>query len=127
MMLDYVLIYREQTINHYITYGVITAKPELSYTSVLSTIRLYSITSGDLEGSTFVEWTGNFSSDADAGKSRSLYCTVPCHSVIDGDQYADRLPRCHPGCQVQAPRCSGRSGQDCYQVRAAMTKQDWRT
>lgn len=55
------------TINHYITYGVITAKPELSYTSVLSTIRLYSITSGDLEGSTFVEWTGNFSSDADAG------------------------------------------------------------
>ncbi|RYP10177.1 hypothetical protein DL764_000798 [Monosporascus ibericus] len=55
------------TINHYITYGVITSKPELSYSSVLSTIRLYSVTSGDLEGSTFIEWTGNFSSDADAG------------------------------------------------------------
>lgn len=55
------------TINHYITYSVITAKPELSYSSVLSTIRCYAITSGELEGSTFVEWTGNFSSDADAG------------------------------------------------------------
>ncbi|KAI0601068.1 hypothetical protein F4775DRAFT_542610 [Biscogniauxia sp. FL1348] len=55
------------TINHYITYSVITAKPELSYTSVLSTIRCYAITTGEFEGSTFVEWTGNFSSDADAG------------------------------------------------------------
>ncbi|KAI1387738.1 uncharacterized protein F4822DRAFT_291315 [Hypoxylon trugodes] len=55
------------TINHYITYSVITAKPELSYSSVLSTIRCYAVTSGELEGSTFVEWTSNFSSDADAG------------------------------------------------------------
>ncbi|KAK8043830.1 hypothetical protein PG994_012668 [Apiospora phragmitis] len=55
------------TINHYITYGVITSKPELSYTSVVSTIRCYAVTSGELENSTFVEWTGNFSSDADAG------------------------------------------------------------
>ncbi|KAI4859045.1 hypothetical protein F4820DRAFT_454276 [Hypoxylon rubiginosum] len=55
------------TINHYITYSIITAKPELSYSSVLSTIRCYAITSGELEGSTFIEWTGNFSSDADAG------------------------------------------------------------
>ncbi|RYO74269.1 hypothetical protein DL766_001194 [Monosporascus sp. MC13-8B] len=55
------------TINHYITYSVITSKPELTYSSVLSTIRLYSVTSGELEGSTFIEWTGNFSSDADAG------------------------------------------------------------
>ncbi|KAM0691447.1 hypothetical protein Q7P36_010218 [Cladosporium allicinum] len=55
------------SINHYITYSVITAQPALTYTSVLSTIRCYSITSGDLEGSTFVEYTGNFSSDADAG------------------------------------------------------------
>ncbi|KAK5134489.1 hypothetical protein LTR08_006406 [Meristemomyces frigidus] len=55
------------TINHYITYSVITAQPGLSYTSVLSTVRCYPITSGELEGSTFVEWTGNFSSDADAG------------------------------------------------------------
>ncbi|KAI8963208.1 hypothetical protein F5Y11DRAFT_320204 [Daldinia sp. FL1419] len=55
------------TINHYITYSIITAKPELTYSSVLSTIRCYAVTSGELEGSTFVEWTGNFSSDADAG------------------------------------------------------------
>ncbi|KAK5637253.1 hypothetical protein RRF57_012965 [Xylaria bambusicola] len=55
------------TINHYITYSVITAKPNLTYTSVLSTIRCYPITSGELEGSTYVEWSGNFSSDADAG------------------------------------------------------------
>ncbi|KAK1768212.1 hypothetical protein QBC33DRAFT_536544 [Phialemonium atrogriseum] len=54
------------TINHYITYSVITAQPELTYSSVLSTVRCYAVTSGDLEGSTFVEWTGNFSSDADA-------------------------------------------------------------
>ncbi|KAI0477484.1 hypothetical protein GGR56DRAFT_637474 [Xylariaceae sp. FL0804] len=55
------------TINHSITYSVITAKPELTYTSVLSTIRCYAITSGELENCTFVEWSGNFSSDADAG------------------------------------------------------------
>ncbi|GAB7355526.1 hypothetical protein MBLNU459_g6009t1 [Dothideomycetes sp. NU459] len=55
------------TINHYITYSVITAQPALSYTSVVSTIRLYAVTSGEHEASTFVEWTGNFSSDADAG------------------------------------------------------------
>ncbi|KAI0888223.1 uncharacterized protein GGS22DRAFT_155363 [Annulohypoxylon maeteangense] len=54
------------TIHHYITYSVITAKPELSYSSVLSTIRLYPVTSGEFENMTFVEWTGNFSSDADA-------------------------------------------------------------
>ena len=33
----------------------------------MSTVRAYAVTSGELEGSTFVEWTGNFSSDADAG------------------------------------------------------------
>ncbi|GAW20251.1 hypothetical protein ANO14919_097500 [Xylariales sp. No.14919] len=55
------------TINHYITYSIITAKPGLTYTSALSTIRCYSVTSGELEGSTYVEWSGNFSSDADAG------------------------------------------------------------
>ncbi|KAH8900269.1 Bet v1-like protein [Thozetella sp. PMI_491] len=55
------------SINHFITYSIITSTPELAYSSVVSTIRLYSVTSGDLEGSTFIEWTGNFSSDADAG------------------------------------------------------------
>ncbi|KAB5545897.1 hypothetical protein GE09DRAFT_1132852 [Coniochaeta sp. 2T2.1] len=55
------------TINHYITYSIITAQPELTYSSVLSTIRLYAVTSGELEGSTYVEWSGHFSNDADAG------------------------------------------------------------
>lgn len=56
------------SLNHYITYGIITAKPALSYTSVVSTVRCYAVTSGDAEGSTYIEWTGNFSSDAGAGR-----------------------------------------------------------
>jgi len=55
------------TINHSITYSVISATPSLSYSSVLSTIRLFPITSGHHKGQTFVQWTGFFSSDADAG------------------------------------------------------------
>jgi hypothetical protein len=58
-----------QSIDHYITYSVISSQPALSYTSVVSTVRLYPVTSGKHEGHTFVTWTGNFSSDADAGKS----------------------------------------------------------
>ncbi|CBX99513.1 hypothetical protein LEMA_P087520.1 [Plenodomus lingam JN3] len=54
------------SIDHYITYSVISSQPELSYSSVVSTIRAYPITSGKHEGQTFVTWTGNFSSDADA-------------------------------------------------------------
>ncbi|KAF2735629.1 Bet v1-like protein [Polyplosphaeria fusca] len=54
-------------IDHYITYSVITSQPALSYTSVVSTIRVYPITSGQHEGHTYITWTGNFSSDADAG------------------------------------------------------------
>lgn len=57
----------DQTIEHYITYSVITSQPALSYTSVLSTIRCFPVTSGKHEGHTFVQWSGNFSSDADAG------------------------------------------------------------
>ncbi|MCJ1372717.1 hypothetical protein MMC20_003942 [Loxospora ochrophaea] len=55
------------TIDHYITYSTISSTPPLSYTSVVSTIRCWAVTSGTNEGSTFVQWTGNFSSDADAG------------------------------------------------------------
>ncbi|EMF15400.1 Bet v1-like protein [Sphaerulina musiva SO2202] len=55
------------SINHYITYSIISSQPELSYSSVVSTVRAYAVTSGEFENSTFVEWTGNFSSDADAG------------------------------------------------------------
>lgn len=56
-----------QTIDHFITYSVIASTPALTYTSVLSTIRCFPITSGGSEGSTFVQWSANFSSDADAG------------------------------------------------------------
>ncbi len=56
-----------QTINHYIMHSIITSQPELTYSSVVGTIRLYAVSSGELEGSTFIEWTGHFSSDADAG------------------------------------------------------------
>lgn len=57
-----------QAIDHLITYSVISSTPALSYTSVMSTIRCYAVTSGKHEAQTFVQWTGNFSSDADAGK-----------------------------------------------------------
>jgi len=54
-------------IHHYITYSVISSEPALSYTSVISTIKCYPVTSGEKENSTFVEWTAHFSTDADAG------------------------------------------------------------
>lgn len=57
-----------QSLNHYITYSIITSEPALSYTSAVSTIRCFAVTSGEHEGATFVQWSGNFSSDADAGK-----------------------------------------------------------
>ena len=100
----------QQSINHYITYSVITAQPALTYTSVLSTIRCYPITSGDLEGSTFVEYTGNFSSDADAGTSR-----------LPERNYQNFIltlssPRCDPGRQVQAPRGPRRPRQGRLQA-----------
>jgi len=56
------------SIDHYITYSIITAQPELTYTSCLSTVRLFPITTGEHHtGHTFVQWSANFSSDADAG------------------------------------------------------------
>jgi len=55
------------SIDHFITYSVITAQPELTHSSVLSTIRCFPVTSGKHEGQTFVQWSGHFSSDADAG------------------------------------------------------------
>jgi len=68
---------RCQTINHYITYSIISANPQISYSSALSTIRLYPITSGRNAGHTFVQWTGVFSSDADAGTDH-----VPPHPLV---------------------------------------------
>jgi len=34
----------------------------------LRTLRLFPVTSGDEQGSTFVQWTGSVSGDADAGE-----------------------------------------------------------
>jgi len=55
------------TIDHYITYSVISSQPALTYTAVVSTVRCFSVTSGKHEGHTYVQWSGHFSSDADAG------------------------------------------------------------
>lgn len=65
------LTYHLQAIDHYITYSVIASSPALTYSSVISTIRCYAVTSGENEGSTFVQWSAHFSSDADAGEYHS--------------------------------------------------------
>ncbi|GAA6020562.1 hypothetical protein JCM10207_008669 [Rhodosporidiobolus poonsookiae] len=54
------------SLRHSISYSVITSDPALTYSSVISTITLYAVTSGEAANSTFVQWTGSFSSDADA-------------------------------------------------------------
>ncbi|SCV67248.1 BQ2448_5894 [Microbotryum intermedium] len=54
-------------INHSITYSVVEAEPALTYHSVLSTITVSPVTTGPSEGSSYVTWSGSFSSDADAG------------------------------------------------------------
>jgi hypothetical protein len=47
------------------------------------------VTSGELEGSTFVEWTGNFSSDADAGMSHACNCNGWLSLPVYGQPLAD--------------------------------------
>merc|ERR1712093_656863 len=54
------------SIHHYITYSIVSSEPALTFSSVYSTIRVYGITTGSAEGSTFVEWSATFSGDADA-------------------------------------------------------------
>ncbi|KFA68746.1 hypothetical protein S40285_09146 [Stachybotrys chlorohalonatus IBT 40285] len=56
-----------ESIDHYVTYSVISSDLALSYTSMVSTLRVYPVTSGNHAGHTYVTWTANFSSDADAG------------------------------------------------------------
>ena len=56
------------SLEHYITYSVISSEPALSYSGVVSTVRCWGVTSGEYEGGTFVTWTGSFSGDADAGE-----------------------------------------------------------
>ncbi|CAE6413106.1 unnamed protein product [Rhizoctonia solani] len=52
------------SIDHFITYSVIETEPPRGYSSVLSQIRLFPITSGEHRGSTFVQWSAQFSGDA---------------------------------------------------------------
>ncbi|QRV89689.1 polyketide cyclase/dehydrase and lipid transport domain-containing protein [Ceratobasidium sp. AG-Ba] len=52
------------SIDHFITYSVIDSEPALGYSSLLSQIRLFPVTSGDNEGHTFVQWSAQFSGDA---------------------------------------------------------------
>ncbi|KAK3391282.1 hypothetical protein B0H63DRAFT_467670 [Podospora didyma] len=54
-------------LDHFITFSIINAEPELSYSSVVNTIRCWPVTAGDCANSTFVQWTSKFSSDADIG------------------------------------------------------------
>ncbi|KAL4793063.1 hypothetical protein BDV19DRAFT_391504 [Aspergillus venezuelensis] len=65
-----VLLVREEefsTVKHLISFHILKCEPwGLPYTSVLSTIRLYPITSRDAAGGTFVEWSGDYSADASA-------------------------------------------------------------
>lgn len=53
-------------INHSVTYSVIAAEPATNFSSVLSKIQLTPVTTGSGEGSTFVSWSAQFSSDANA-------------------------------------------------------------
>ncbi|KAL9045914.1 MAG: hypothetical protein Q9214_001126 [Letrouitia sp. 1 TL-2023] len=71
------------SIDHYITYSVIESNPALTYSSVMSTVRCYPVTSGTAENSTFVTWSGNFSSDADAGKLPTFLCTSIFSLVVE--------------------------------------------
>ncbi|EHK22079.1 uncharacterized protein TRIVIDRAFT_78735 [Trichoderma virens Gv29-8] len=54
-------------IKHYMSFNILKCEPwGLPYTSVLSVIRLFPITSGSSAGQTFVQWSGHYSSDASA-------------------------------------------------------------
>lgn len=82
---------RSQSLNHYITYSIITSQPALSFTSSVSTIRCFEVTSGPHAGGTFVQWSGNFSSDADAGECGLIIRTNDWHKRMGRLTWA----RCH--------------------------------
>jgi len=54
------------TIDHSITYGIVSSSETLSYTSQLSKITCSRVTSGQHKDATFVRWTAEFSNDAGA-------------------------------------------------------------
>lgn len=70
------MLIKTQSINHMITYSVITSSPELTYSSVLSTIRCHAVTAGAHANSTYIEWDARFSSDANAGEPPVPLLTV---------------------------------------------------
>lgn len=61
-----------EAIDHFITYSVIDSNPALGYSSLLSQIRLFPVTSGEHRGSTFVQWSAQFSGDAGVGECSLL-------------------------------------------------------
>lgn len=71
------------------SFNIIKCEPwGLPYTGALSTLRLYPITSGTAEGSTYVEWRGQYSSDATAGnlllaEARDLLLTLSSEVIGD--------------------------------------------
>lgn len=77
-----------KAIDHYITYSIISSTPALSYSSVVSTVRCYPVTSGSAEGQTFVTWSANFSSDADAG----MFVFDSFVLSVFGHPYPSKLP-----------------------------------
>lgn len=65
------MLTKSQNLDHFITYSVINSEPNLTYSSVVSTVRCWAVTSGEFQDTTFVRWTSKFSSDADIGKPRA--------------------------------------------------------
>ncbi|KAL5905928.1 hypothetical protein ACKVV7_010321 [Pyricularia oryzae] len=52
-------------IKNYMSFHIVQCQPYgLPYTGVLTTIRLYPITSRAAEGGTFVQWSGHYTADA---------------------------------------------------------------
>jgi hypothetical protein len=71
------------------SFNIIKCEPwGLPYAGALSTLRLYPITSGAAEGTTYVEWRGQYSSDATAGRwllaeAKNSLLTLPLEVIED--------------------------------------------
>jgi hypothetical protein len=71
------------------SFNIIKCEPwGLPYTGALSTLRLYPITSGAAKGRTYIEWRGQYSNDATAGKllpaeARDLILIHPSETIED--------------------------------------------
>lgn len=65
-------------INHSITYSIVAAEPATSFSSILSKIELKPVTTGPSEGSTYVSWSAQFSSDAGQSPLGHACFRSPC-------------------------------------------------